>query len=198
VDVTARITTVLASHPDVSRVELVGSRARGEATALSDWDFLIHTTNSPELARELPATVTPLEPLAAQWDRLTERATYMLMLPGAIKVDLFPGDQRRALEPPWEPTPSNLVAIDAHFWDWTIWLGGKVLAGKTGLVAEELRKMHRHLLGPLGVTSPPAMVDQAVAGYRGARDRLERSWEISGPRRVGDEVTAALVHHGVI
>lgn len=197
-DVTARITTVLASHPDVSRVELVGSRARGEATALSDWDFLIHTTNSPELARELPATVTPLEPLAAQWDRLTERATYMLMLPGAIKVDLFPGDQRRALEPPWEPTPSNLVAIDAHFWDWTIWLGGKVLAGKTGLVAEELRKMHRHLLGPLGVTSPPATVDQAVAGYQGARDRLERSWKICMPRRLGDEVTAALVHHGVI
>jgi hypothetical protein len=198
VDVTARITTVLASHPDVSRVELVGSRARGEATALSDWDFLMHTTNSVELARELPATVTPLEPLAAQWDRLTERATYMLMLPGAIKVDLFPGDQRRALEPPWEPTPSNLVAIDAHFWDWTIWLGGKVLAGKTDLVAEELRKMHLHLLGPLGVTSPPATVDEAVAGYRGARDRLERSWEISVPRRVGDEVTAALVHHGVI
>jgi hypothetical protein len=198
VDVSARITTVLASRPDVSRVELVGSRARGEATALSDWDFLIHTTNSPELARELPATVTPLEPLAAQWDRLTERATYMLMLPGAIKVDLFPGDQRRALEPPWEPTPSNLFAIDAHFWDWTIWLGGKVLAGKTGLVAEELRKMHRHLLGPLGVTSPPATVDQAVAGYQGARDRLERSWKISVPRRLGDEVTAALVHHGVI
>jgi Nucleotidyltransferase domain len=198
VDVTARITTVLASRPDVSRVELVGSRARGEATALSDWDFLIHTTNSAELARELPATVTPLEPLAAQWDRLTARATYMLMLPGAIKVDLFPGDERRALQPPWEPTPSNLVAIDAHFCDWTLWLGGKVLAGNTDLVAEELRKMHRHLLGPLGVTSPPATVDEAVAGYRGARDRLERSWEISVPRRVGDEVTAALVHHGVI
>jgi hypothetical protein len=198
VDVTARITTVLASRLDVSRVELVGSRARGGATALSDWDFLIHTTNSAGLARELPATVTPLEPLAAQWDRLSERATCMLILPGAIKVDLFPGDERRALEPPWEPTPSNLVAIDAHFWDWTIWLGGKVLARKTDLVAEELRKMQRHLLGPLGVTSPPATVDQAVAGYRGARDRLERSWEISVPRRVGDEVTAALVHHGVI
>jgi Nucleotidyltransferase domain len=198
VDVTAHITTVLASRPDVSRVELVGSRARGEATALSDWDFLIHTSNSAELARELPATVTPLEPLAAQWDRLTERATYMFMLPRAIKVDLFPGDERRALEPPWEPTPSNLVAIDAHFWDWTLWLGGKVLAGKTDLVTEELRKMHRHLLGPLGVTSPPATIDQAVAGYRGARDRLERSWEISVPRRVGDEVTPALVHYGVI
>ena len=58
--------------------------------------------------------------------------------------------------------------------------------------------MHRHLLGPLGVTSPPATVDEAVAAYQLARDRLERSWEISVPRRLGDEVTAALVRHGVI
>jgi hypothetical protein len=198
VDVSTRVTTVLASHPEVLRVELVGSRARGEATALSDWDFHILTHNAAELARELPAIVAPLEPLAALWDRLTERATYMLMLPGAIKVDLFPGDERRALEPPWEPTRSNLAAIDAHFWDWTLWLGGKVLAGKTALVAEELRKMQRHLLGPLGVTSPPATVEEAVAAYELTRDRLERQWEISVPRRLGDEVTAALVRHGVI
>jgi predicted nucleotidyltransferase len=180
------------------RVELVGSRARGEATALSDWDFLVDASNSAELARELPAIVAPLEPLAAQWDRLTERATYMLTLRGAIKVDLFPGDEQRALEPPWEPTRSNLADIDAHFWDWTLWLGGKVLAVKSALVAEELRKMHRHLLGPLGVTSSPATVHEAVAAYQLARDRLERNWEISVPRRLGDEVTAALVRHGVI
>jgi len=198
VDVPARVSTVLASHPVVVRVELVGSRARGEATALSDWDFLVDASNSAELARELPAIVAPLEPLAAQWDRLTERATYMLMLRGAIKVDLFPGDEQRALEPPWEPTRSNLADIDAHFWDWTLWLGGKVLAGKSALVAEELRKMHRHLLGPLGVTSSPATVHEAVAAYQLARDRLERNWEISVPRRLGDEVTAALVRHGVI
>ena len=197
-DVPARVITVLASHPDVSNVELVGSRARGEATALSDWDFFIRTRNSAGLARELPAIVAPLEPLAAQWDRLTERATYMLMLRCAIKVDLFPGDEQRALEPPWEPRQSNLADIDAHFWDWTLWLGGKVLAGKSALVAEELRKMHRHLLGPLGVTSSPATVHEAVAAYQLARDRLERNWEISVPRRLGDEVTAALVRHGVI
>ncbi len=110
----------------------------------------------------------------------------------------FPGDERRALEAPWKPTPSNLVAIDAHFWDWTVWLGGKVLARKTELVAEELRKMRRHLLGPLGVTSPPATIEEAVAAYQLARDRLERQWEISVPRRLADEVMAALVRHGVV
>ena len=83
-------------------------------------------------------------------------------------------------------------------WDWALWLGGKVLAEKAGVVSEELGKLHRNLLGPLGVTSPPATVEQAVAEYRGARDRLERRWEMSVPRRVGDEVTLALVRHGVI
>ena len=197
-DVPARVTEVLAPSPQVVRVDLVGSRARGEETALSDWDFRIDTTNGAALARELPTLVEPLEPLAAQWDRLTERATYMLMLPGAVKIDLFPGDELRAIQPPWEPTPSNLVAIDAHFWDWALWLGGKVLAEKAGVVSEELGKLHRNLLGPLGVTSPPATVEQALAEYRGARDRLERRWEMSVPRRMGDEVALALVRHGVI
>ena len=96
-DVPARVTEVLAPSPRVARVDLVGSRARGEETALSDWDFRIDTTNGAALARELPTLVEPLEPLAAQWDRLTERATYMLMLPGAVKVDLFPGDELRAI-----------------------------------------------------------------------------------------------------
>src|SRR5919106_3736092 len=102
-DVSDRVTVVLDRHPGVLQVELVGSRGRGEATALSDWDFQIHTTNTAALVRELPALVRPLEALAAQWDRLTERATYMLMLPGAVKIDLFPGDERRKLEPPWKP-----------------------------------------------------------------------------------------------
>jgi hypothetical protein len=57
---------------------------------------------------------------------------------------------------------------------------------------------HRNLLGPLGVTSPPATVEQAVAEYRVARDRLERRWEMSVPSRLGDEVAFALVRHGVM
>jgi hypothetical protein len=46
-----------------------------------------------------------------------------------------------------------------------------VVAEKSGVVSEELRKLHRNLLGPLGVTSPPATVDEAVAEYRIVRDR---------------------------
>jgi hypothetical protein len=79
-----------------------------------------------------------------------------------------------------------------------LWLGSKVLAGKTGVVVEELKKLHQNLLGPMGVGSPPATVSDAVAGYRLARDRLERTCEIAVPRRLGDEVAAALVRNGVV
>jgi hypothetical protein len=198
VDVAARAEEVLAPHPAVERVELVGSRGRGEATALSDWDFKIHTTDARALARDLPALVGPLEPLAAQWDRLVERAVYMLVLPGPVKVDLFPGEERREIEPPWEPTPANLAAVDAHFWDWTLWLGSKALHRRTDLVGEELQKLHHNLLGPLGVADPPSTIDPAVTEYRRARDRLEHEWNISIGRELGDEVAGALERNGVI
>jgi predicted nucleotidyltransferase len=198
VDVRARVTELLDRHPDVVQVELTGSRARGEATALSDWDFHIHATNTAAVEHDLPRLMAPLEPLAAQWDRLTERATYMLMLPGAVKVDLFPGNARREIEPPWQPTPEKLAAIDAHFWDWTLWLGSKALHGRTDLVDEELRKLHRNLLAPLGVATPPTTIAAAITEYRDARDRLEREWDLSVGRRLDDEVAQALQRHGVI
>ena len=83
-------------------------------------------------------------------------------------------------------------------WDWALWLGGKVLAEKAGVVADELRKLHRNLLAPLDIASPPATVEEAVAEHRVARDRLERRWRLSVPRRLGDEVVGALVRHDVI
>jgi hypothetical protein len=197
-DIAARVTAVLEQHSSVERVELVGSRGRGDANALSDWDFQIHTTDASALARDLPDLVEPLAPLAAQWDRLSENATYMLMLPGAIKVDLFPGDERRALDSPWKPASSNLAAIDAHFWDWVLWLGSKTLHKQHELVAAELRKLYDNLLGPLGVATAPTTIDAAVTEFRRARDWLERQWHISIDRRLGDEVSLALQGNRVI
>jgi hypothetical protein len=197
-DVPASVTSAVRQHPSVVGVQLVGSRGHGNPTALSDWDFQIDTTDARALARDLPALVESLDPVAAQWDRLTEHATYMLMLPGAVKIDLFPGDERRELEPPWEPAPSNLEAIDAHFWDWVLWLGSKYLHGQGDLVGAELRKLQDNLLGPLGIATAPATIDAAVTQYGRARDRLERRWSISVDRRLGDEVSMALRDNHVI
>jgi hypothetical protein len=40
-----------------------------------------------------------------------------VVLRGAIKVDLFPGDRPHQVAPPWQPHTENLAAIDAHFWE---------------------------------------------------------------------------------
>jgi Nucleotidyltransferase domain len=198
VDVLTRVSQLLDPRPDTERVELIGSRSRNNATPLSDWDLLIHTKDAASLARELPALVQPLEPLAAQWDRLADHEVYMLVLRGAVKVDLFPGRQPHELDPPWAPTPGNLAAIDAHFWDWVLWLGSKDLHGRRELVEKELHKLHDHLLGPLGVMAPPQTIDEAVSQYCPARGRLEREWGVEVGRELSDDVTRALTRHGVI
>jgi hypothetical protein len=43
VDIAERIVAMLSHHPAAKSVTLVGSRARGSPTPLSDWDFKIDT-----------------------------------------------------------------------------------------------------------------------------------------------------------
>jgi predicted nucleotidyltransferase len=86
VDVPARVTEVLAPSPQVVRVELVGSRARGEETALSDWDYRVDATNGAALARELTTLVDRLE---LRWDisvprRLGDEVSFALVRHGVI------------------------------------------------------------------------------------------------------------------
>jgi hypothetical protein len=161
------VADAVGRHPVVKSIRLTGSRARGDATELSDWDFQIETGDFPAVAEALPGLVAPLEPLAQQWDRLSPRACYMLMLRGIGKVDLI-FDEPWEPSPPWEVSAKTLRGIDDHFWDWTIWLAAKDRAGKQELVEAELRKMHEHLLGPLGVQRVPSSVAYAVAAYTAA------------------------------
>jgi hypothetical protein len=125
VDLVERVRAVLLSDPNVTSVDLVGSRSLGTETALSDWDIQIAAIDVDGLMATLPSLTEQLKPLAAQWDRLSSRPVYMLILPGGIKVDLFSDDRPRTNEPPWQPQSDDLRAIDAHFWDWILWLGGK-------------------------------------------------------------------------
>lgn len=120
VDVLGRVRAVLFLDRNVINVDLVGSRSTGTETVLSDWDLRVEADDLDELMARLPSLTGQLTPLAAQWDRLSTRAVYMLILPGGIKVDLFMGDRSRVNEPPWQPQPDNLSAIDSHFWDWIL------------------------------------------------------------------------------
>jgi hypothetical protein len=151
----------------VASVAMVGSRARGTATGLSDWDLYLEG-ESADLMAEIPALVASLQPLAAFWEPLSEQAGYMIVMDRPVKVDLFPIRCSRHIQPPWVPGAGTYAAIKAHFWDWALWLGSKSPRGERQLVVDELAKMHWFLLGPLGVASCPATLSEAVASYRRA------------------------------
>jgi predicted nucleotidyltransferase len=52
VDVVETVTALLYQHPAVTNVELVGSRGRGTATALSDRDFRVDSDNVDQQLRQ--------------------------------------------------------------------------------------------------------------------------------------------------
>jgi predicted nucleotidyltransferase len=168
-DLEAAVEAALEADRHVTSVRLVGSRARGSAGELSDWDFAVETGDFAALAPRMRTLVEPLAPLAAQWDPLGTERCYMLILRGPVKVDLI-FDEPQEESPPWSVERRTLPLIDDHFWDWTLWLVPKDVAGKAALVADELEKMHRHLLGPLGVDAPPRSIEEAVAAYLPVRD----------------------------
>jgi hypothetical protein len=199
VDLEARVRALLAPHPAVRAVRLVGSRARGEPTPLSDWDFLVDSDDTETLVEALADLLAPLEPVAAQWDRLSEEsACYMLLLAEGVKVD-FVVDRPPFLEPPWEVRSDTLAGIDAHFWDWILWLGGKQRRGREDLVASMLGGlMFDHLLGPLGVSRRPESIAEAVAAYRKARATREQELGVEVPRRVEEAVLPRLAAAGLL
>jgi hypothetical protein len=165
------IRAAVMADPRVQSVHVVGSRATGTATELSDWDYRISSADPAAVAKRLPALVAALQPMAQLWDPLAANPVYMVVLPGAVKADLFPGCPVRPTGP--RTRPASLSDIDDHFWDWNLWLGGKRLRGQDELVGAELSKMWGYLLRPLGATGPPATQEQAVCVYLGLRRRRE-------------------------
>jgi hypothetical protein len=192
-----RIRAAVARHPAVRDVTPVGSRAGGRPTALSDWDLAVATDRFDEVAADLPSLTAPLRPLGALWDPLARHAVFMVVLPGPVKVDLV-FDRGHDPGPPWVPGPATLAALDAHFWDWALWLGSKALAGRDGLVLEQLAELHRFVLGPLGVGEVPADLDAAVTAYGAARWRAAARHRVAVAPALGDEVSRALRNHGLL
>lgn len=162
------------------------------ARPLSDWDFRVEVGDFAVVAADLPRLISPLDPLSAQWDRLSAHQCYMLMLAGPAKVDLLFLDQPHRPEPPWVARPQTLCGIDEHFWDWALWLAAKRQAGNDGLVSRELTRMHHHLLGPMGCGHAPVSIQAAVAAYRPARDRLAARFGVTVPRRLERAVLPVL------
>jgi hypothetical protein len=178
-------------------VTLGGSRERGRPTELSDWD--LYLVGDPEaMMAEVPTVIASFRPLAAFWEPLAEEAGYMVVLDGPIKVDVFPTGGRRRIQRPWVLSAETLPQIDGHFWDWSLWLGGKTLRGQQGLVASELMKMHDFLLEPIGVTSAPAHLGEALAAYLRARTSAMDALGVFVDPELGRQVLDALRRYRVI
>ncbi len=115
----------------------------------------------------------------------------MAILRGPIKLDFIFAEPHES-EPPWLPNAGNLDAIDAHFWDWALWLRSKQASGKADTVRSELGKMFVHILHPMGVQSTSASINEAVESYLAALDRLEGTFGVSVPRELRREVARTL------
>jgi predicted nucleotidyltransferase len=186
-----RVKAVLETSLLVNSVELTGSRARGDATELSDWDLRVTTSSFEDLRRQLPGLVKPLRPLGTLWDPLSTAKTFIILLDGPVKVDLL-FEHPSTAKLPWRTSRETLVAIDTHFWDWTLWLGAKAMRGSDGLVADELAKMGGFILAPLGVARPPVTLKQATDDYLAARTTQEQALGLVVPKELGHQVLDAL------
>ncbi len=195
-NVVAEVTTALERHPAVTAVRLVGSRQQGTAGELSDWDFEVDTEDFNAVARDLSALISPLEPLAQQWDPLSPHANYMLMLRGPMKVDLIFFDQPFQQRPLWKVCPDTLESIDHHFWDWILWLAAKHSAGKQELINEGFVEMSSYLLRPMGAEGVPSSIEAAVDLYMAARRELEKRLDVGVSDEIGREVRRALRQSG--
>jgi hypothetical protein len=194
VDFGTVVPELLREHPSARAAKLVGSRARGTQSALSDWDFAVETDDLDTLATALPKIFAALEPLAAQWDPLGKHPTYMLMLRGPTKIDLIFSSEPMRRRPPWQVRADTLAPLDAHFWDWILWLAAKRAAGRDELVRDQLAEMHGYLLAPLGVGAAPATIPQAVQEYLAASAEAEHRLGVAVQRALRDEVLPVLPH----
>jgi predicted nucleotidyltransferase len=181
------VRAAVASHPGVVDVTLVGSRARGDATKYSDWDFKVHPVEFHAVAPDLHERIADLAPLAVLWDRLSDERCLMVIVEGPKKIDLI-FDEPNRHQPAWLVSPDTLPAIDAHFWDWTLWLCSKRFAGKDEVVAAQLQRQFDHLLAPLGQAVVPASLEASVSAYEGLRAAREAELGVTVPRRLGEEV----------
>jgi hypothetical protein len=187
-DLVTAATALIAGHPAVTSVKLAGSRSRGTHEQLSDWDFAVETSDFGALAHDLPALVTPLDPLGQQWEPMGHFPVYQIILRGPTKIEYLFLDRSQDPKPPLEPSRDTLPAINTHFWDWIWWLTTKASIGRTDLVTEHMPQLYTQLLEPMGISAVPATIESAIETFVARRNALEQEFGVSVDRALESEV----------
>jgi hypothetical protein len=193
-DPTGAVTAAMRADPMVRSVALVGSRGNGTATELSDWDYHVSLSDPVAVSLRIAQLVRPLRALSQLWDPLAKRPVYMLLVAASggapvAKLDLLLDLPER--HPSADPPPisaASLPGIDAHFWDWNLWLGSKRLRGAETLVRDELAKMRDYVLTPLGGSAAPNTQRETIAEYL----RLRRQQELRHGIHIAPELGIAV------
>jgi hypothetical protein len=180
--------SAVAPHPSITRVELAGSRSRGDHEDLSDWDLAVTTADFGSVARDLPVLVKPLGPLAALWEPLGHFPVYTVILRGPTIVEYLFLDHSQEPQPPVMPSRETLSAIDTHFWQWLWWLATKASIGRDDLLEQHWPVMYGHLLAPVGADTVPDAIEGAISAFVVRRRALEREYAVAVPRALEREV----------
>jgi hypothetical protein len=175
----------------VRAVRLVGGRSRGTESALSDWDFTVETDDFEAIARELPEIFAPFAPLATLWDPRSASAFFMVLLPGGVRLDLG-FDHGQEPEPRWVVSVETLSRIDAHFWNWSLYLASKREKGREDLVREGLEQLASYVLVGFGIDEVPVSIERAIELYLTARGQAERRFGVAVPRQLGEDARSAI------
>jgi hypothetical protein len=117
----------------------------------------------------------------------------MLIVPGPTKVDFIFPDVANEKNPPWRVHEDSLHELDAHFWDWMLWLASKQFRGNDELVHNELQKLFNHLLQPMLVEAVPESISGAIEAYKRARKHWETELQISIKKELQNQVEP-LIH----
>jgi predicted nucleotidyltransferase len=197
VDPGEQIAVRLRNRGAVRSVRLVGSRARGDAVEVSDWDLAVEADDASAVTDSLQNLLADLRPLALVPDPLADRIVVAVLLPGPVKVDLI-FEQRHEIEPPWEVSAETLDRIDAHFWDWMLWLASKQVKGLDQYVSQELSKLHAYILSPLGMPQPPSSIGNAISEYCRLMDAWSDRLKMPVRRDLRATVVDFLQERGVI
>jgi hypothetical protein len=155
----------------------------------------VHTSSFEDAAVGVIRAAATLDPppLAVFFDPLGTRPNLTVLLDGPVKVDLIFPDVPFEPAEPWGVSADTLPKVDAHFWDWILWLAAKRARGLDDFVEFSLEDVHRFVLVPMGdAAEAPTSLEQAIERYEALRREQAAALGVDIDPTLGHQVRTAV------